>query len=346
MAIATLPRPPRQTANPAPARPAHSVRRTSTIDVSWPDGEDGNRLFIGRARDYRTDAAGAPGTVIDQAEFRARLTMDKQITAIEATPSFPRIEELVGVRCGNHLRLFLKEIMPDMIARGAPIYLPLDDLSGTALVSAFAFSQWHGDWAARVAATMSPEEFDQMMTSRTNVCWGLQEGNSGVTSKMGEERDVASADAGDIRNPADPHGWHDLPDNEGPGFRRARRIDVTRDDESGSGLIRIQAAFQDSAKTRTGSGRVAIHEYDIEATANAETLELLTLVSTPRILPFSECPGAVHNTQRLIGSKLDDIRDTVLANLRGPQGCTHLNDALRALAEVPKLAQYLTTQPA
>lgn len=343
MAIATLPPPPRTTANPAPARPAHSVRRTSSIDVSWPDGEQGGRLFIGRARDYRTDAAGSPGTVIDEGEFRARLTMEKEITAIEATPSFPRIDELVGVRCGNHLRLFLKEIMPDMIARGAPIYLPLDDLSGTALVSAFAFSQWHGDWAARVAASMTPEQFDQMMTSRTNVCWGLQEGNSGVTSRMGENRDVASADAGDVRNPADPEGWHALAENEGPGFRRARRIDVMRDDKAG--VIRIQAAFQDSAKTRTGqgakSGRVAIHEYDIDATADAETLELLTLVSIPRILPFSECPGAVHNTQRLIGSKLDDIRDTVLANLRGPQGCTHLNDALRALAEVPKLAQYL-----
>jgi hypothetical protein len=347
MAIATLPPPPRTTANPAPARPAQSVRRTSSIDVSWPDGEEGDRLFIGRARDYRTAAAGGPGTVIDEAEFRARLTLEKEITAIEATPAFPRMDELVGVRCGNHLRLFLKEIMPDLIARGAPIYLPLDDLSGTALVSAFAWSQWHGDWAARVAASMTPEQFDQMMTSRTNVCWGLQEGNSGVTSPMGESRDVASADAGDVRNPTDPQGWHALPDNDGPGFRRARRIDVMRDDTLG--LIRIQAAFQDSAKRKEGglaSGRVAIHEYDIEATADAETLELLTLISTPRILPFSECPGAVHNTQRLIGSKLDDIRDTVLANLRGPQGCTHLNDALRSLAEVPKLAQYLVTQPA
>lgn len=340
MASATLPPPPRITANPAPPRPANSVRRTSSIDVSWPDGEQGDRLFIGRARDYRTAAAGGPGTVIDQGEFRARLTMDKTITAIESAPPLPRIEELVGVRCGNHLRLFLKEVMPDLIARAAPIYLPLDDLSGTALVSAFAWSQWHGDWAARVQASMSPEQFEQMMTSRTNVCWGLQEGNSGVTGQMGENRDVASADAGDVRNPADPQGWHALPDNDGPGFRRARRIDVSLDDTRQ--VIRIQAAFQDSAKQKDRpGGRVAIHEYDIDATADAETLELLTLVSTPRILPFSECPGAVHNTQRLIGSKLDAIRDTVLANLRGPQGCTHLNDALRALAEVPKLAQYL-----
>ncbi len=345
MAIETLPPPPRATSNPAPVRPANSVRRTSSIDVSWPAGEQGERLFIGRARDYRTPPAGGAGEVIDAGEFRARLALDKTITSIEATPLLPRIEDLVGVRCGNHLRLALREIMPQLIEQGAPIYLPLDDLSGTSLVSAFAWSQWHGDWAARLQASMPPEELEHMLASRINVCWGLQEGNSGVTGRMSDERDVASADAGDLRNPADPSGWHELPENDGPGFRRARRIDVTRDETAGrDGVIRIRAAFQDSAKQRDangGSGRVAIHEYDIAASVDAETLELLTLESIPRVLPFSECPGAVRNTQRLIGSRLDDIRNSVLAELRGPQGCTHLNDALRALAEVPRLARHL-----
>ena len=57
--------------------------------------------------------------------------------------------------------------------------------------------------------------------------------------------------------------------------------------------------------------------------------------------PFPNVQGAVHNTQRLIGASIADIRNEVLANLRGPEGCTHLNDALRALAEVPRLASYL-----
>lgn len=328
---------PRKTANPAPVRPANSIRRTSSIDVSWPDGDQGDRLFIGRARDYRTPPAGGPGTVLGEAEFRARLALDKTITAITATPPPARIDELVGVRGGNHLRLFIRETMPELISTGAPIYLPLDDISGTALVSAFAWSQWHEDWSERLRATMKPGEFERLMTERVNVCWGLQEGNSGV-SASGVPQNVAEADAGDLRNPADPQGWHALPDNDGPGFRRARRIDVTRDEAKG--IIRIDAAFQDSAARRDGS-RVAIHEYNIAATADLDTLELLTLDPEARILPFRECPGAVHNTQRLIGSRLPDIREEVLANLRGPQGCTHLNDALRALAEVPILADYL-----
>jgi hypothetical protein len=347
MAIAKIPPPPRQTANPAPVRPARSVRRTSTIDVSWPEGEQGDRLFIGRVRDHRTGAAGGPGETLEQAEFRARLAQDRTITAIAATPSFPGLERLVGVRGGNHLRLFIKETMPELIATGAPVYLALDDISGTALVSAFAWSQWHDDWAARIRETMKPEDFERMMSDRINVCWGLQEGNSGVTGAMGE-RNVADADAGDVRNPADPQGWHELPESDGPGFRRARRIDVTRDDagNGGAGVIRIAAAFQDSAKQMADAdggrgGRVAIHEYDLVVTADPATLEILTLEPTARILPFSECPGAIHNTRRLVGSRIGDVRQSVLAQLRGPDGCTHLNDALRALAEVPKLAQYL-----
>jgi len=339
MASKVLPPPPKSTANPAPTRPGNSVRRTSSIDVSWPDGETGGRLFIGRVRDYLTPVAGAPGRTLDQAEFRARLTEDKTITAMEVTPSFAGAERLVGMRGGNHLRLFIKETMPELIESGAPIYLALDDISGTALVSAFAWSHWHGDFLERMRERMGEEELAKLMSDRVNVCWGLQEGNSGISGD-GPKRDVAETDAGDVRNPADPEGWHELYDPQGPGFRRARRIDVTRDP---SGLIRVDAAFQDSVAIKTG-GRGAIHEYNLRVTADADTLEILTLEPEARILPFSECPGAIHNAKRLIGTRITDVRQSVLAELRGPEGCTHLNDALRALAEVPKLAGYL--QPA
>ena len=335
MASKILTPPPRSTANPAPARPSASVRRTCSIDVSWPEGEAADRLFVGRARDFVTGAGGA-GRAIAEAGYRARMAQDKTITAMEGEPYDPRLARLVGVRGGNHLRLFIKETMPEMIESGEPLYLPLDDISGTALVSAFAWSQWHEDWAATLRSRMGEAEMEQMMASRVNICWGLQEGNSGV-SPDGPPRNVADAEAGDVRNPIDPEGWHPLHDADGPGFRRARRIDVTRGNE---GLIRIDAAFQDSARRRDGS-RVAIHEYNLVVTADPATLEILTLEPEARILPFSECPGAIHNARRLIGSRISDVRDTVLGQLRGPQGCTHLNDALRALAEVPRLAGYL-----
>jgi hypothetical protein len=38
---------------------------------------------------------------------------------------------------------------------------------------------------------------------------------------------------------------------------------------------------------------------------------------------------------------LADFRDAVLATLPGTLGCTHLNDVLRALADVPTLVAHL-----
>lgn len=337
METQTLPPPPRSTANPAPSRPLHSVRRTTSIDVSWPDGIEGQRKFIGAARDLAT--AGGPGStnVLCEGRFEARMTEDKTITAIVTEPSPPGIGQLVGARAGGHLRMLLREVMPQLIETAHPLYLVLDDLSGSALVSAFAWSQFYPDWAERIRERIGAEEHDRLMTQRTNVCWGLKEGNSGLRID-GPPRDVASADAGDVRNPGDPQGWHALSDHDGPGFRRARRIDTTHDESAG--VLRIDSAFQDSAAKPDG-GRIAIHEYLLRATVDAASLEILTLEPEARILPFSECPGAVTNTQRLIGKRLPDIRDEVLELLRGPQGCTHLNDALRALADVPTLAGYL-----
>lgn len=332
----TLPPPPRTTANPAPVRTACSVRRTTSIDVSWPDGIEGQRRFIGAARDLAT-AAGGEATVLAEGRFDVRMTEDKTITAITAEPDAPGTPALVGARAGGHLRGLLREVMPELVAAAHPLYLVLDDLSGTALVSSFAWSQWYPDWAERLRARMGEEQHAALMAQRVNVCWGLQEGNSGVRPGA-PPTDVASADAGDVRNPLDPLGWHVLSDHEGAGFRRARRIDVTRDE--GAGVIRIDSAFQDSA-AREGGGRVAIHEYLLRATADIQTLEVLAIEPEARILPFSECPGAIRNTQRLVGRNLAEIREEVLAQLRGPDGCTHLNDALRALADVPELAARL-----
>ncbi|WP_404479746.1 DUF2889 domain-containing protein [Novosphingobium sp. BL-52-GroH] len=328
----TLPPPPRTTANPAPVRVAGSVRRTTSIDVSWPDGIEGERLFVGAARDLWTPAAGEEGLTLAAARFEVRMSEDKTITAIAADPAPAGIGRLVGARAGGHLRALLREVMPDL---AHPLYLVLDDLSGTALVSAFAWSQWYPDWAERLRERLGEEQPERLMGPRVNVCWGLQEGNSGVRPGGVPSDEIASADAGDVRNPLDLQGWHALSDHEGAGFRRARRIDVTRD--AASGVIRIDSAFQDSA-ARLAGGRVAIHEYLLRATADAATLEVLSIEPEARILPFSECPGAVLNTQRLVGRNLGEIREEVLAQLRGPEGCTHLNDALRALADVPELA--------
>lgn len=233
--------------------------------------------------------------------------------------------------------MFVREIMPELVENAVPLYLVLDDLSGSALVSNISWSMWDPALMLDRRANMSDVEFEEMMAGRANVCWGLAEGNSGLVFRR-DVSEVAAADAGELRNPADPLGWHDFAENEGPGFRRARRIDMWRD--PASGLLVVDSAFQDSAKKKDG-GRIAIHEYLLRVTADPGTLEVFSLEPDARILPFPECPGAIANTQRLVGSSLGDIRDEVLRQLRGPEGCTHLNDAMRALADVPVLVKSL-----
>ncbi len=44
---------------------------------------------------------------------------------------------------------------------------------------------------------------------------------------------------------------------------------------------------------------------------------------------------------KLSGRSLSELRDTVGAVLRGTDGCTHLNDAVRTLADVPGMLARL-----
>jgi hypothetical protein len=166
------------------------------------------------------------------------------------------------------------------------------------------------------------------------VCIGFAPGSSALAAD--ESLKPKGVAVPPLEHPDDPDGWHTLPAQPGVGMRRARRIDAWVE----GGAIRIAAGFQDSATAPAG-GRVAIHEYELAATAEIGTGLLLSVSAAPRVLPHPECPGAVANIGRLIGTSLSGLRRTVLEELRGTAGCTHLNDALRALAEVPQLIAQL-----
>jgi hypothetical protein len=59
---------------------------------------------------------------------------------------------------------------------------------------------------------------------------------------------------------------------------------------------------------------------------------------------------AVANADRMVGTPLADLRTAVLEQLtratQGHDGCTHLNDVLRSLAEVPVLVRPWQGSPA
>ncbi|MGB8365821.1 MAG: DUF2889 domain-containing protein [Rhizomicrobium sp.] len=278
-----------------------------------------------------TPRSGGHAIICAEDGFEAWLKPDRTIVAIAADPPRPALSRLIGERGGGGLRKALAEIVPEELRRATPLYLILDDISGTSLVSAWAWSQWNPDWLTAGRATMRGSDLAKTFLTLEGVCIGFAPGSSAFNP----DTDRSGTPAPDLRNPDDPEGWHAFTAQEGVGMRRARRIDVRLDD-----VIVIDTAFQDSATTPAG-GRAAVHEYSLTVTADPGSLRVLSIEAEPRILPHAECPSATANLARLLDTPLPELREKVFAELRGMAGCTHLNDALRALADVPVLVAYL-----
>nr|WP_245405666.1 DUF2889 domain-containing protein [Sphingobium sp. Sx8-8] len=169
------------------------------------------------------------------------------------------------------------------------------------------------------------------------VCIGFRPGSGALGDNGRAQPDQNSSRVPSLVNLADPEGWHELIDRGGVNFRRARRIDVWRE----GGLIHVDSAFQDTSSAPDGGDRMAVHEYRLFATADEAAGTLLSLDARPGTLPYPECRAAPSNIGHLLGCPLDRLREQVLITLRKTAGCTHLNDTLRALAEVPALIHSL-----
>jgi len=305
--------------------------------MTWPDGREGEMKFVGIARDLHTGADGS-SRVVAYDVMNAQVAWDRTIKAISCEPAHPRIGELAGYRGGGHLRQVLNKTVPDIWADGRPLYLLLDDLSGTSLIAGWAWSRWTDSWM-RPPAADGEEPVRRIMT---NICSGFREGSTALKADGTSETTQNATAVPPLQHPDDLEGWHPLEVYENVvSMRRARRIDVWLED----GVVQIESTFQDSASVPQG-GRVAIHEYALRATADAKMKTLLSVRADPRTLPYRECPMAANNVSRMEGSPLADLRLRVLSELRGTAGCTHLNDALRALAEVPTLVNELRAVPA
>jgi hypothetical protein len=225
------------------------VRRTSSIDVSWPQGRAGNAHLVGRARDIITARCGGGPIVLAEDSFEALLKPDRVIVAIDAQPARPTLSRLVGERGGGGLRKAIEAAVPGERQQATPLYLILDDLAGTSLVSGWAWSLWDPDWMANMRAALKDVDLEKAFKSREGVCTGFAPGSSAFDPAT--ER--VSTPTPDVRNPEDPDGWHAFTVQKDIGMRRARRIDVWQEE-----TLIIDSAFQDSASTPSG-GRAVVH---------------------------------------------------------------------------------------
>jgi len=309
----------------APLRQQKSSRRTTSIDVTWPQEMRGTMAFDAIARDIYTAENTVDFLVIQQDNLLDSIDADRYIKAISANPKLANVEEFVGHRGGGHLRLALDEIYGEDQQRDyRPAFLLIDDISGASLVAPWARSKWP---KLEPEHSLGPETIRQIRQKMEGVCIGFAPGNSAFSSPL-DQSIHRSAKVPPLHHPEDPDGWHQLPEHNSITMRRARRIDLWLDED-----IEVDAMFQDSASLPEG-GREAVHEYHLQVSAEANTGIIKRNQITPHILPFPECPRAVNNAQKMVGTPLSELRHSVLENLRKTNGCTHVNDALRALADV------------
>src|SRR5262249_48993881 len=153
--------------------------------------------------------------------FTAVITPHRKIAAIESEPERPALSRLVGERGGGGLRQMLEQIVPDEKRNATPLYLILDDISGTSLVCPWAWFHWNPNWREEAQAFFKIENVEQLLRKQEGVCAGL----ASDSSAFDPNQDRSGAPAPDLRNPQDPDGWHAFTAQTEIGMRRARRID-------------------------------------------------------------------------------------------------------------------------
>lgn len=315
-----------------PARSPGSVRRTTSLDVLWPAGPNGVARFEGVGRDLLTKTDGTTDALAADAVSLDIDLSTRQVIGVSGTPKIA-VQGLVGARIGRGFRAIMAETMADEIEQGSLISQLLDDMTGASIVSSFALALW--------------DDGSEGLTSGVNsrlpmagVCLGFAPGSSALAVSEGGDNRYSSSHVESVVDPDDPMGWHDIPDRSEMSLRRVRRIDV-RLGTSPDGPILVDSMFQDSATTPEG-GRRGVHQYGVMVAAEPADLRLLSVAADPRILPYAECPMAALGLTTLVGTTLPALRDLVPVTLKGVSGCTHLNDAMRALSCVGNLSLRLT----
>lgn len=313
-------------------RPRDSVRRTSTIDSTRPDGWAGSVHVTARARDLLTDASGA-AHLVAQESFSAKLSPDRVLREIVHHDA--RLRALVGVAVAGGFRVRAREALAGEAERGTLLHLLVDDLPGASLVAGYAL-QRDPAWPAREVA------FEQLGPMH-DLCAGWAVDGTLFDVVRAEHRIAVPATAlvGEVEE-ADADAWHDRAPLSPGAMRRARRVDLVADGAP-DGSLGFDVHFRDSHRD-ADAGEGALHEYTVRGRYAPATRTLLVLDATAPVLPWVECPGALASVPRLVGASVDDLRTRVRTDFTGTATCTHLNDVLRSLADLPVLAAALATE--
>ncbi|OBK12575.1 DUF2889 domain-containing protein [Mycobacterium asiaticum] len=321
--------PRRPVVDEAPPLVAGRRRRTSTIDTH-PDGPRGSLVDL-RARDAVAAGAGSLDVQVDvrgeihvrdEIRVRAHLT-DSVIDDISAAPQDSRLQTLRGSRVGAGFRSKIGQLFPDEVQRASLLHLLLDDWVGAALVSGYATQ-----YAAIVDGT--EQKFPPGIADRmAGICAGFAPEASLISYTR--QHDVIPTG----RGPRAPtlNGLHEVEPLRARGMRRFRRLDMSPADASSA---QFDAHFRDSY-TDDDLVETIVHEYTVAGRVDTSTRTITAVSAEVRVLPWQECPRAIGSAADVQGMTLAELRQRVRGEFVGTSTCTHLNDTLRAIADLDAL---------
>jgi Protein of unknown function (DUF2889) len=314
-----------------PPRRPNSVRRTTSIDMTRPEGSLEPVYLTGSGRDRATKPDGGTRE-LRRARFDATIDMiPRVVQRIQTDPVVDGISRLVGAPAMSGFRAAVDRVAPRLRQRRELLHTLFDDIPVAALISGHALSA-----SGLLGGTKSG------YLPVADQCAGFVTGGLLMSSFASGDLAIATGPiAPEIGDPEDAQAWHPMVPLPIHGMRRRRRLDVAAD---GAGAVGIDAMFRDTYVRGDGDETI-IHEYTLTATVEAASGVILRAQAVPRVLPWQECPGAVDSARRIAGMTLGDLHFRVRHELTGTTTCTHLNDLLRNVADAQALIEHLDGLP-
>jgi hypothetical protein len=332
------------------ARVPGSIRRTTSIDTTRPDGLRADAKVDARARDLRTNLDGTT-EVVAEASLRATVSPTQKLLSLTTSPDVPALRQLIGGSVGSGFRSRFNDVLTEGCGDGTPLFLLLDDLPGATLVSGYVLLRAGLMDGPRPATDqpVAPARPAPDFSSRGDLCAGWAHDATMMLhiEKTGSTPVPEGPPAPVLEPDDDPLSWHAMASLPPFSGRRRRRLDLIPPAVPG-GDLHIDVHFRDSHVGDDGVEKV-LHEYTITGTADAGSSpgsgRIVSVAARAQVLPWVECPGAVASAERIAGMPLSQLRPTVRKEFVGRTTCTHLNDSLRSLADIAALAAELEATP-
>jgi Protein of unknown function (DUF2889) len=321
-----------------PPRVPRSIRRTTTLDITFPSL--GVLVLHGVGRDLLTnDSSPESSTLLDRTEVAVEADHYARLVSAIEVPSadggqHDAAQQLIGVPTTGKFRKMLGVYLPEEVSSGSLLAQILDDVPAASLIAGSALFR---------QGLIEPSPSSEKRRPQVDVCTGWKSG--GVMAQAIIEDDVPYMGEGPLAptllSDTDPLAWHEFPPLSLGAMRRHRRLDITRLDagsDSADGYA-LDIFFRDSFVEPDGRQSV-VHEYSIIGKLDAQGT-ITAIVATPHVIPGPECPGAAASAQRVLGLPLAEVRAHVTTEFSGISTCTHLNDMLRSLGAMSTLFTQL-----